>query len=409
MAYEIKMPQLGLTMEEGTVIEWYKEEGSEIKIGDILLTIETDKLTNDIESEAEGVLLKRLAKEGETLPVQAVLGMIGAENEQVDAPAVQKAEEKTAVAEVKQKIPVKAEPVAQKTSSGRIRISPLAKKTAEKLNIDYSGIAGSGPNGRIVQSDVFAASETRAPIVASAPATMQDRSESVSLMDGDEVIPLEGMRKAIAERMIKSHLEIPTASLSMKIDVTELLNFRTKINQDQEEKLSVNDFVLKAVAKALKSHMNILVSMDGDNIIKRAHINLGMAVALEDGLIVPVIKDADKISISELSSTAKDLAEKARSGSLSQDEYKGSTITISNLGMLGVDTMTPVINQPDAAILGVCAVCNELDIDGNGDVVQKKIMKICMTIDHRLLDGAVAAHFLGDVRKLMEHPIDIIL
>ena len=409
MAYEIKMPQLGLTMEEGTIFEWHKQEGNDIKIGDVILTIETDKLTNDLESEVEGTLLKIIAKEGETLPVLATLCIIGTAGEEVAEPELGTVAAKLAETEEEQTEIKTIKPEAKTMQRSRIRISPLAKKTAEKYELDYADIVGSGPNGRIIQSDILSVYEDRKDEKAESSSGINRPSKALDLMAGDEVVPIGGMRKVIAERMSKSHTEIPTASLAMKIDVTKLMSFRKEINSNLEEKLSVNDFVIKATAKALKKHQNILVSIDGDRIIKRAHVNIGMAVALEDGLIVPVIKDANRMDISELSAVAKELAEKARSGMLSSDDYRDSTITISNLGMLGVDNMIPVINQPNAAILGICAVQNELDLDENEKVIQKKVMKICMTIDHRLLDGAVAAHFLKEIEMLMEHPIKIII
>jgi pyruvate dehydrogenase E2 component (dihydrolipoamide acetyltransferase) len=187
------------------------------------------------------------------------------------------------------------------------------------------------------------------------------------------------------------------------------MEFRKQLNANRETKLSVNDFMLKAVAKALKNNKNILVSLDGDKIIKRAHVNLGMAVSMDEGLIVPVIKDADKMGIEELSAAAKDLAVRAREGKLNMDEYKGSTFTISNLGMFGVESFTPIINQPDAAILGVNTIQSELDMDDEGKVFKKQVMKISLTFDHRLLDGSAAAVFQLDIKKLLEDPINVLL
>ena len=407
MAFEIKMPQLGLTMEEGTVAQWLKQEGDTVAKGDVLLEITTDKLTSEIESEADGVLLKIVAKEGEDVPVKGLLGYIGEPGEQVGQAAA------PAPAEVPAAAPAPAP--AAKADGSRIRISPLARKTAAKLGVDYQNLTGSGPSGRIVQKDILAAAEAakqqpapvaEAPAAAPAPAA---KSGELELMDGDEVVKLAGMRKVVAERMAKSAREIPTVTQNVKIDVTKLVAFRKQINETSGQKFSMNDFILKAVANALRANPHILVSIDGNQIIKRAHVNLGMAVALDDGLIVPVIRDADKLSLSQISATAKDLAVRARENKLAMDEYKGSTFTISNLGMFGVETFDPIINQPDAGILGVCAVQDELDMDDEGKIFKKQVMRISFTFDHRLIDGAVAAKFELAIKELLEDPMRILL
>ena len=402
MAFEVKMPQLGLTMEEGTVTKWVKQEGDTVKAGDVILEITTDKLTSEVESEHDGVLLKIVAQEGEDIPVKGLLAYIGEAGEQVgDAPAA---------APVPAAAP--AAPVAP-VAGGRIRISPLAKKTAAKLGVDYTTVAGSGPLGRIVQKDILAAAEAAkaapAPATQAAEEKAAPKKTALELMDGDEVVKLAGMRKVVSERMTKSAQEIPTVTQNVRIDVTELMAFRKKINNDLGVKYSLNDYVLKATAKALKNNKHILVSLDGDQIIKRAHVNIGMAVALEDGLIVPVIKDADKMSLGEISEAARDLAERARTNKLSMDEYKGSTFSISNLGMFGVETFNPIINQPDAGILGVCAVQDELVMDDAGAITKRQFMRISFTFDHRLIDGATAAKFELAIRDLMEHPMQILL
>ncbi len=415
MAFEIKMPQLGLTMEEGTVAQWLKQEGDTVAKGDVLLEITTDKLTSEIESEADGVLLKIVAKEGEDVPVKGLLGYIGEAGETVGdaAPAAAPAAAAPAPAEVPVAAPAPAP--AAKADGSRIRISPLARKTAAKLGVDYQNLAGSGPSGRIVQKDILAAAEAakqqpapvaEAPAAAPAPAA---KSGELELMDGDEVVKLAGMRKVVAERMAKSAREIPTVTQNVKIDVTKLVAFRKQINETSGQKFSMNDFILKAVANALRANPHILVSIDGNQIIKRAHVNLGMAVALDDGLIVPVIRDADKLSLSQISATAKDLAVRARENKLAMDEYKGSTFTISNLGMFGVETFDPIINQPDAGILGVCAVQDELDMDDEGKIFKKQVMRISFTFDHRLIDGAVAAKFELAIKELLEDPMRILL
>lgn len=405
MAQEVKMPQLGLTMEEGTIETWHKKEGDKVAKGEILLEIATDKITSEIESEFDGVVLKLIAAEGEDVPVQGVIAIIGEEGEQVDTgskPADPIEESK--VQESIREVAVKSETLAPVTSAGgRVKISPLAKKTAEKMGIDYTSLAGSGPGGRIIQQDVLDAKDKVVVKEEKAPVQIVQEVKK----EGGTV--LKGMRKVVAERMLQSHLEIPPVTQNMKIDVTKLIEFRKSINETREEKkFSINDFVLKAVAKALAKNPHIMVSLIDGQIFQNSNVNIGMAVSTDTGLIVPVINDADKLSLEALSSKAKDLALRARENKLDMDEYKGSTFTVSNLGMFGVESFTPIINQPDAAILGVCSVEDELALE-DGVVVQKKKMKISLTYDHRLLDGAVAAKFQQEIKKLLENPMEILL
>ena len=228
-------------------------------------------------------------------------------------------------------------------------------------------------------------------------------------MDGDTVVKLSGMRKVVAERMLQSHTEIPPVTQNTKVDVTALMQFRKSLAETAGKKFSVNDLILKATAKELRQHPEILVSYDNGQIIQRAHVNLGMAVALDAGLIVPVIRDADKMGLEELAAKAKDLATRAKDNQLTTDEYKGSTFSVSNLGMFGIETFTPIINQPDAAILGVCAIQDELALDDEGNVVKKQVMRLSVTLDHRLLDGAVVAKFEMDLRDLLQNPMSILL
>ena len=405
MAQEVKMPQLGLTMEEGTIETWHIKEGDKVAKGEILLEIATDKITSEIESEFDGVVLKLIAAEGEDVPVQGVIAIIGEEGEQVDTgskPADPIEESK--VQESIREVAVKSETLAPVTSAGgRVKISPLAKKTAEKMGIDYTSLAGSGPGGRIIQQDVLDAKDKVVVKEEKAPVQIVQEVKK----EGGTV--LKGMRKVVAERMLQSHLEIPPVTQNMKIDVTKLIEFRKSINETREEKkFSINDFVLKAVAKALAKNPHIMVSLIDGQIFQNSNVNIGMAVSTDTGLIVPVINDADKLSLEALSSKAKDLALRARENKLDMDEYKGSTFTVSNLGMFGVESFTPIINQPDAAILGVCSVEDELALE-DGVVVQKKKMKISLTYDHRLLDGAVAAKFQQEIKKLLENPMEILL
>lgn len=417
MAYEVLMPQLGLTMEEGTVSQWIKHEGDEVKTGDVIVEITTDKLTNEVASEHDGVLLKIVAQEGEDIPVKGLLAYIGQPGEAVgDAPAAPAAAPAAEAAPAAVAAPAAA-PAPVAANGKRIRISPLARKTAAKMGVDYSGIAGTGPSGRIVVKDILAAAEAQknapaaAPAAAAAPAKKEAPKAGLELMEGDTVVKLTGMRKVVAERMLASHTEIPPVTQNIKVDVTELMKFRKMLLAETGKKYSVNDLVLKAIAKCLTQHPEILVSFDEANhqIIQRKHVNIGMAVALDTGLITPVIRDADKMGLDTLSATAKDLAARAKENKLTADEYKGSTITVSNLGMFGIETFTPIINQPDSVIVGVCAIEDELQMDDEGKLSKHQVMRLSVTLDHRTLDGAVVAKFEMDLRDILQNPMSIVL
>ena len=379
---EIKMPQLGLTMENGLVAEWLKHEGDPVSAGEAIVLIETDKLSSEIICEEDGVLLKILVEEGNDIPVQTVLAYVGQPGEEI--------------------APQKANKPSNESGENRIPISPYAKKTAAELGVDYQQIQGTGPNNRIVHEDIMNEAKrmntsAAAPVAAAKPAP------------ADEVIRMSGMRKAISDRMLKSHTEIPPVTQTIKVDVTELMRFRKQVQESAGMKFSVNDFVLKATAKALEEHRNILVSLDGNQIIQKSQINLGVAVSVDGGLIVPVIRNADQLTLKGISESVKDLATRARNNQLTSDEYQGSTFTVSNLGMYGIDSFTPIINQPNAAILGVCAAQPELAMDDEGKVYQKQVMKLCVTFDHRLLDGAEVGKFQMTLRDLLEKPLNIIL
>ena len=419
MAYEVLMPQLGLTMEEGTVSQWIKHEGDEVKTGDVIVEITTDKLTNEVASEHDGVLLKIVAQEGEDIPVKGLLCYIGQPGEAVgDAPAAPAAAPAAAEAAPAAAAPAAAPAPVAAANGKRIRISPLARKTAAKMGVDYSGIAGTGPSGRIVVKDILAAAEAQknAPAAApaaveAAPAKKEAPKAGLELMEGDTVVKLTGMRKVVAERMLASHTEIPPVTQNIKVDVTELMKFRKMLLAETGKKYSVNDLVLKAIAKCLTQHPEILVSFDEANhqIIQRKHVNIGMAVALDAGLITPVIRDADKMGLDTLAATAKDLAARAKENKLTADEYKGSTITVSNLGMFGIETFTPIINQPDSVIVGVCAIEDELQMDDEGKLSKHQVMRLSVTLDHRTLDGAVVAKFEMDLRDILQNPMSIVL
>ncbi len=388
MANELKMPQLGLTMEEGTVTEWLKREGDEVHAGESVAEITTDKITNEINSEWDGVLLKIVVPEGETVPVQSVLAYIGQAGESIGT-------ENGAAPEAAAGKPCEHAPAAGGT---RTRISPLARKTAEKLGVDCSGISGSGPSGRIVQKDILAAAEKlRTTVPKSSGASAAPIAKKLS-----------GMRKVVAERMLASHTQIPSVTQTVKVDITELLALRERL-KECGARISINDMVMKATAMALKDNPHMLVSYSDGSVIEHEQVDLGMAVALDEGLIVPVIRGADKLSLSELAYRARDLAARAKNGTLKMEEYQGSTFSVSNLGMFGVESFTPIINQPNAAILGVCAAEKELALSDAGELMNRSVMRLSLTYDHRLMDGAVAARFELAVKEYLEAPLKILL
>ncbi len=395
MAQEILMPQLGLTMEEGTVTQWLKQEGQAVKAGEALLEITTDKLVSEVTSDIDGVLLKIIAQEGEDIPVKGLLGLVGQPGEQTAAaPAAPIPAQAPPSAPVPEKPPVSA-PALQ---GRRIRISPLARKTAARLGVDYTGITGTGTSGRIIQKDILAqhqAAPKAQPVQAPA---VPEKSEKLS-----------SMRRTVAQRMLQSHTEIPSVTQVTKVDVTALMALRAQLLAQTGKKYSVNDLVLKAAAKALRSHPELLVSWAGDKVIRHDRVNLGMAVSLDAGLIVPVIPDADKLGLDALSAAAKDLALRARENKLTPGQYQGSTFTVSNMGMYAVESFTPIINQPNAAILGVCAIQDELQLEEDGRVAKHQVMRLCLTFDHRLLDGTDAAKFALTLRDLLQSPLGILL
>lgn len=411
MATAITMPQLGLTMEEGTVVSWLKSIGDVVSKGEPILEITTDKLSNEIESEVDGVLLSICAQEGDDVPVKGILGYIGQPGESIDEVST----------ELKVEEECKANDIVLTDNSTdlnnniketvRIKISPLAKKASKKLNVNIENLQGSGPGGRIIYNDIVEASKCKTKekeeLIEIDEVEQNSNIDSMKDIKREKII---GMRKVVSKRMLQSHLEIPSVTQSIKVDVTKLLDFRSMINEGRkkEDKFSINDLILKAVSKVLRDNKHILVSIDGDEVVYNSSVNIGMAVAIDEGLIVPVIKDADKLSLESISRIAKSLAEKARKGTLNMDEYQGSTFSVSNLGMYAIDMFTPIINQPNSAILGVCAIEDVVSlVDDN--VVTKKIMRIVITFDHRLFDGAVIARFQLSIKELLENPMNIVL
>lgn len=405
MANEIRMPQLGLTMEEGTVGKWLVSEGDEVKEGDILAEIETDKITTELESEYEGIILKIVASEGDDIKVQGILAYIGKAGETV--PDIDNYKENTPSIGLEEAV-LSSEKEELKRENKRVKISPLAKKIAKNNNIDYSQIVGSGPGGRIRKIDIIEKMEKPQEYKSKEENEVEIKSSFDIPKEEDIIKPLTGMRKVVGQRMLSSHLEIPPVTQSVRCNVNKLLELRKDINKDRENKISINDFIIKALAKAISENRYMNVSLGDGKIIEKSEVNIGVAVALDEGLLTPVIKNADKKSLSIISDEAKDLASRARQGKLEVTEYQGTTFSITNIGMFDIDFFTPIINQPDAAILGVCNIEEELALV-NGEIVVNKMMRLPMTYDHRLIDGAIAAKFQAELKKLIENPMEILI
>ena len=451
MAAEVFMPKAGMDMKEGKIIRWLKNVGDKVEEGEGILEIETDKVTMEVEAPADGILLCKYFEDGTTVPVVTVIGYVGKEGEEVPEEATQaggevktadskavceshvdiKINEKSIVSVKKEGyIPatayakflakqndislnkvtpsgsmgeVKARDVLEAVEKKKIKITPLAQKIAEDKKIDLSEVTGSGYNGKITKADVMPKSIVKVEFVNEVESDKQ--TEAIEVRE-----KMGGMRKIVAQRMLKSHTEMPCVTHNMKADVTELIKLREKINAKREkaDKISINDFVLKTVACALKLNQNILVSLEGDEIVHKKQVNIGMAVAVENGLIVPVLKNADKMSLGEISKTAKDLAKRARENKLTMDEYRGSTFTVTNLGMYEVESFSPIINQPDSGILGICAVMDEVCFLDGEFTVRKKI-GLSFTHDHRVIDGAPAAEFLRTVKHILQDPMSVLV
>lgn len=406
----IRMPRLSDTMEEGTVAKWNKKEGDSVKSGEILAEIETDKATMDFESFYDGTLLKIGIPEGQSAPVDSVLAIIGpsgtdvssidlsqldstnsttesttAKEEKQEAKTETKTETQSSVASTQQASP-------DKTESKRIFVSPLAKKIAQEKGIDLRLITGSGEHGRIVKRDVENYQPTTGP--AYIPVGVEQFEE----------VPNSQMRKTIAKRLSESKYSAPHYYLTIELDMDHAIASRSAINEMAGTKVSFNDMIVKACAMALRKHPQVNSQWNGNTIRLAKHIHIGVAVAVDDGLVVPVLKFADQMSFVQINTTVKELAAKARNKKLKPDEMEGSTFTVSNLGMFGIKEFTSIINQPNSSILSVGAII-EKPVVKNGQIVVGNTMTITMANDHRTVDGATGAQFLQTLRQYIENPI----
>ncbi len=411
----ILMPRLSDTMTEGVIAEWHKKVGDNVKKGDILADIETDKATMELESYKEGKLLYAGAEKGQKIAVNDLLAIIGEEGKVnvqqiVDAtknkgkapPATQDRE----MPEVASAVPAEQHQLTV-NGDGRIKASPLAKKMASEKGIDLSTLHGSGDNGRIVKKDVSeyqpAGAPSSADTVRSAPGTNIPTGQ----VSFDEV-PVSQMRKVIAKRLAESKFTAPHFYLNMSVDMDKVVESRAKLNEGSNVKISFNDIVLKAVAVGLKKHPAVNSSWLGDKIRINHHVNIGVAVAVEDGLLVPVVRFADSKSLSQIATEVKDLALKAKNKKLQPADWEGSTFTISNLGMFGIDDFTAIINPPDACILAIGAI-QQVPVVKNGTILPGNIMRLTLSCDHRVVDGATGASFLQTLKGLLEEPLRMLV
>jgi len=423
---EIIMPKMGDAMTEGKVVRWYKKAGEVVKKGEPLLEIETDKVNLDLEAEADGTLSDFAAQEGQMVPVGGVLATIlGAGEKAKPAAAAAKQEEpqrrvtdkkdsvKHTTGEYGEAIEMRGPRIDRtqqtnvvempKGNGGRRRSSPLARRMARDLGVSLDSVQGSGPGGRIVAKDVQGAKPGVAPKSAPTPPALRPAAQLES-----KQIPLTAMRRTIAKRLSESTGPIPHFYLTADYDVVNLLSLRLQVNEISGIKTSVNDYVVRAVALALRHHPNVNASWGDEAISQHGEIHVGIAVSTPEGLITPVIRDADRKSVEQISTEVRALAEKARNRKLMPNEYQGSTFTISNLGAWGIEEFTAIINPPNSAILAIgAAEARAVVVDRQ--VVVRDRMKVTMSCDHRVIDGAAGADFLKTLRSYIEQPVRLIM
>ena len=412
MAIYIEMPKLSDTMTEGTLLKWRKNEGDKVETGDVLAEIETDKATMEMEAFDDGILHKHLIAAGAKAAVGAKIGLLLQKGEAPPAEGAaipespKTAEAKADTISEAPAVKASAQAATASASGARVKASPLAKKVAKEKGVELSNLAGTGPGGRIVAKDVQSA---QPGAKGSAPAAIPAMPAGA----GDQRIPLSGMRRVIAERLLASKTTIPQFYLNIEVDAGPLMKFRAEANAASEAvggaKLTVNDFVLKAVVAAAVKVPAVNASFAGDAIIQYGSINLSVAVAVEEGLVTPVIRDAQKRTLREISEAVKDLAGRARGKKLKPEEYAGGTLTVSNLGSYGIESFSAIINPPQALIIAVGAIVKKPVVNAESEIVAGQRLAIGLSADHRVVDGAVGAQYLAELRKLLESPALMLL
>jgi pyruvate dehydrogenase E2 component (dihydrolipoamide acetyltransferase) len=417
---EVIMPKMGDGMEEGTLLEWLKKDGDKVTSGEVIGTIQTDKATLELEAPGTGVLTGILLKGGETVPVGVRIAAILRQGETLPdnwggASGLSSAVATTEVSAVESTVAESSNGSAngssgaavEAKSEGRIKASPLARKIAEQLGIDLHTVKGTGPGGRIIEQDVRSSkpsaleakpAEPVAPVVAVQPfaPVVADRE--------DKSVTLSRLRQITAKRTTESKQQVPHFYVTVEVDLEQILALRQMFERDQSGKVSINDFVVKACALALRDMPVVNSIFQGDKLVEKGGVHVGIAVALDDGLTVPVIKGADGLSLRQISARARELAQKARDNKLSMDELTGSTFAISNMGMLEVDNFIAIINQPNSAIIAIASVRKRAVVDEKDQIVVRSRMNITGSFDHRVVDGAIGAKFINLVRTYLENP-----
>lgn len=420
----ITMPRLSDTMSEGTVAKWNKNVGDSVKEGDLLAEIETDKAVQDFESEFDGTLLYQGVAEGEAAPVDNILAIIGPAGTDVSSvvasggkkPVPAKEEKPQASSEAKEESQKAETSTAESTSettenssTDRIAVSPLARKMAKEKGISLSDVKGSGENGRIVKKDIEEFVPSKAKAASPADQKAAAAAPAMQFIQGETTeTPNSQVRNIIAKRLSESKYTAPHYYLIVDINMDKAIAARKEINSIPDTKVSFNDMIIKATAMALRKHPQVNSTWAGDKIIHHGNINVGVAVAVPDGLVVPVLKNADQMNYTQISASVKDMASRARNKGLKANEMEGSTFSVSNLGMFGIDTFTSIINQPNSAILSVGAIV-EKPIVKDGQIVVGNMMKLSLACDHRVVDGATGAEFLQTLRQYLEQPMSILL
>jgi len=410
MAEIIRMPKMSDTMEEGIISSWLKKVGDKVNSGDILAEVETDKATMELESYDDGILLHIGVKNGESVPVNDIIAIIGEKGENIkeilkeeETKEEETKEEETKEEETKEEETITIPEINDISKDKRLKASPLAKKIAEEKGINLTNIKGSGDGGRIIKKDI----EENTEIISTQNSTNIILPKTIGEESFDEV-PISQMRKTISKRLSESKFSSPHFYITMEINMDNCIEGRKKINETSEVKISFNDIIIKATAAALRKHPMINSSYLEDKLRTNHHIHIGVAVAVKDGLLVPIIKFADNKSLSHISLEVKNLANKAKNKNLQPSDWEGNTFTISNLGMFGIDEFTAIINPNDSCILAVGGIKNT-PIIKNGEIVPGNLMKVTLSCDHRIVDGASGSAFLQTLKELIEDPIKILV
>ncbi len=419
----IEMPKLSDTMTEGTVVKWRKTVGDPVETGDVVAEVETDKAVMELEAFAEGTLKKIYVPEGGKARIgQKLASLAAAQDTDTPEPPEERTEQPMPAPNPAQ-VPAGSVPQpkpaptnASLTAAPRVKASPFAKKLAAATGVDLGSLKGSGPGGRVVARDVESASATKPSPGAGAISTSPSPVPVVPLTlvgAGDRRIPLSGMRKVIADRLLASKTQIPHFYLHIEVDAGELLRLRAQVNAAMEKagpgKLTINDFILKAAVMAAVRVPRANAAFAGDAVIEYAKVHVAVAVAIEEGLVTPVIRDAQNKSLREISEAVKDLANRARTKKLKPDEYQGGTLTVSNLGSYGIESFSAIINPPQALILSVGAIVKKPVVNAAGQIVAGERMTVGLSADHRVVDGAIGAQYLAQLRQLLENPTLLLL